>query len=115
MGMAGWCSDWPTQASVVPPILGADSSMKTWSTNNFSKYFDATTAKQISDLAGSTAAPATLDKQFADLANQIQTTNWPLIPVQASLNPTLVGSKIHNAGVSSIWSLPDLNTIGVSP
>jgi peptide/nickel transport system substrate-binding protein len=115
MGMAGWCSDWPTQASVVPPILGADSSMKTWSTNNFSKYFDATTAKQIADLAGSVAAPATLDKQFADLANQIQTTNWPLIPVQASLNPTLVGSKIRNAGVSSIWSLPDLNTIGVTP
>ena len=115
MGMAGWCSDWPTQASIVPPVLGPDSSGKTWSTNNFSKYFDATTAKQITELAGSTAAPATVDKQFSDLANQIQTTNWPLIPIQASLNPTLVGSKIRNAGVSSIWNLPDLNTIGVAP
>ena len=115
MGMAGWCWDWPTQASIVPPVLGPDSSGKTWSTNNFSKYFDATTAKQITDLAGSTADPATVDKQFSDLANQIQTTNWPLIPIQASLNPTLVGSKIRNAGVSTIWSLPDLNTIGVAP
>jgi peptide/nickel transport system substrate-binding protein len=115
MGMAGWCSDWPTQASIVPPVLGPDSSGKTWSTNNFSKYFDATTAKQITDLAGSTADPATVDKQFSDLANQIQTSNWPLLPIQASLNPTLVGSKIRNAGVSSIWNLPDLNTIGVAP
>jgi len=115
MAMAGWCWDWPTMASIVPPILGPDSSGKTWSTNNFSKYFDATTAKQITDLAASTADPATVDKQFADIANQIGTTNWPLIPVQASLNPTLVGSKIHNAGVSTIWSLPDLNIIGVEP
>src|SRR6266567_9573637 len=103
------------QASIVPTVLGPDSSGKTWSTNNFSKYFDATTAKQITELAGSTAAPATVDKQFSDLANQIQLTNWPLLPVQASLNPTLVGSKIRNAGVSSIWNLPDLNTIGVAP
>jgi len=41
-------------------------------------------------------------------------TNWPVIPIQANLNPTLVGSKIQNAGVSSIWSLPDLNLISVS-
>ena len=114
MGMAGWCSDWPTQASIVPPILGPDSSGKTWSTNNFSKYFDPTDSAKITQLASSTAAPAELDKQFSDLANQIQTTNWPVLPVQASLNPTLVGSKIRNAGVSSIWSLPDLNSIGVA-
>lgn len=115
MAMAGWCWDWPTMASIVPPVIGPDSTGKTWSSNNFSKYFDPATAKQITALAGSTEAPATVDQQFATLANQIQTTNWPFVPVQASLNPTLVGSKIHNAGVSSIWSLPDLNIIGVEP
>ena len=45
IAMAGWCWDWPTMASIVPPVLGPDASGKTWSTNNFSKYFDATTAK----------------------------------------------------------------------
>jgi len=113
MAMAGWCSDWPTMASIVPPVIGPDSTGKTWSTNNFSKYFDPATAKQITDLAGSTEPPATVDQKFAALANQIQTSNWPFVPLQASLNPTLVGSKIHNVGVSSIWSLPNLNLIGV--
>ena len=114
MGMAGWCSDWPTQASsfrrssVRTPRArpGARTTSPSTSTRR--------TRRRSPQLASSTAAPAELDKQFSDLANQIQTTNWPLLPVQASLNPTLVGSKIRNAGVSSIWSLPDLNSIGVA-
>jgi len=115
IALAGWCWDWPTMASIVPPVLGPDATQKTWSTSNFSKYFDSVTAKQITALAGSTEAPATVDQQFATLANQIQTTNWPFVPTQAALNPILVGSKIHNVGVSGIWSLPDLNIIGVEP
>ena len=115
LGLAGWCSDWPTQASIVPPVLGPDASDKTWSTSNFSKYFDPATAAQITQIAGSTASPASVDKQLSDISNQIQTTNWPLLPVQATLNPSLVGSKIQNAGISTIFALPDLNIIGVKP
>jgi peptide/nickel transport system substrate-binding protein len=115
MGMAGWCWDWPTLGSVVPPVLGPDSTGKSWNPSNFSRWFDPTLSKQITDLASSAADPATVDKQFMDLSNKILTTQWPLLPLQASLNPVVVGSKIHNAGVSTIFSLPDLNTIGVEP
>jgi peptide/nickel transport system substrate-binding protein len=115
MGLAGWCWDWPTQASIVPPVLGPDSTGKTWNASNFSRYIDPATASKITALASSTEDPATVDKQFSDLSNQIQTTNWPLLPVQASLNPAVVGSKIHNAGISPVFALPDLNTIGVEP
>jgi peptide/nickel transport system substrate-binding protein len=115
LGLAGWCSDWPTQASIVPPVLGADASGKTWSTSNFSKYFDPAIAAQITKIASSTDSPASVDKQLSAISNQIQTTNWPLLPVQATLNPSIVGSKIQNAGISTIFALPDLNTIGVKP
>jgi peptide/nickel transport system substrate-binding protein len=115
MGMAGWCWDWPTQASIVPPVLGPDSTGKTWNANNFSRYFDPATASKITALSLSTADPATIDTQFSDLSNTIQTTNWPLVPIQASLNPSVVGSKIQNAGISTIFGLPDLNTVGVKP
>jgi peptide/nickel transport system substrate-binding protein len=115
LGLAGWCSDWPTQASIVPPVLGADASGKTWSTSNFSKYFDPATAAQITKIASSTDSPASVDKQLSAISNQIQTTNWPLLPVQATLNPSIVGSKIQNAGISTVFALPDLNTIGVKP
>jgi peptide/nickel transport system substrate-binding protein len=114
MAMAGWCWDWPTMGSIVPPVLGADASGKTWSTNNFSKYYDSTMAKQITALAGSTQSPQQVDQQFAQIANQIVTTNWPMVPIQATLNPGLVGSKIRNAGISTIFGLPDLNIIGVA-
>lgn len=113
MGMAGWCWDWPTLGSIIPPVLGM--SDNTWSPSNFSRWVDPTLSPQITELASSTEDPATVDKKFIDLSNKILTTQWPLIPIQASLNPTLVGSKIHNAGVSTIFSLPDLNTIGVEP
>jgi hypothetical protein len=37
-----------------------------------------------------------------------------MVPIQATLNPGLVGSKIRNAGISTIFGLPDLNIIGVA-
>ncbi len=58
-GRAGWCWDWPTAAATVPAVLGPDASGKTWSSSNFSRWIDAPTDQQISQLASSTAAPAT--------------------------------------------------------
>lgn len=115
MGLAGWCWDWPTLGSIVPPVLGPDSSGKSWNTNNFSRWVDPSISPEITKLASSTDSPADVDKQFIEISNKILTTQWPLLPLQASLNPAVVGSKIHNAGISSIYALPDLNTIGVEP
>jgi len=116
MARAGWCWDWPTQASVVPPVMGPDSTGKSWNAaSNFQRYYDATISPQISKLAASTEPPAQVDKQFSDLSNKLQTTVWPLLPIQASLDPQVVGGKIQNGGVSTIFGLIDLNTIGVKP
>lgn len=114
MGLAGWCNDWFTLGSVVPPVLGPTSDGKSWGPSNFSRYYDPTISKQIQQLATSTDDPTTVDKKFNDLNNQILQQQWPLLPVQANLNPVLIGSKIHNAGVSTTWGLPDLNILGVS-
>jgi peptide/nickel transport system substrate-binding protein len=115
MSLAGWCWDWPTQAAIVPPVLGPDSTGKKWSSNNFSRYIDSTVSPQITKLASSTEPPAQVDKQFSELSNKLQTTVWPLLPVQASLDPQVVGGKIQNGGVSTIYGEIDLNTIGVKP
>ena len=112
-GRAGWCFDWPTSASIVPPILGPDAAGKTWSSNNFSKYFDPSVSKQIKALASSTQSPTEIGKQLNDITNQVLTSNWPLLPTIASLDPQMVGSNVQNAGASPIFSEIDLNTIGV--
>ncbi len=113
IGRAGWCWDWPTSASIVPPVLGPDSSGKTWSSNNFSKYFDPTVAPQITALASSTDSADVVGKKFNDITNQILSTNWPLLPTIASTDPQVVGSNIQNAGASPIFSEIDLLNIGV--
>ncbi len=113
IGRAGWCYDWPTSAAVVPPVLGPDSSGKTWSSNNFSRYYDPTESAKISQLAVSTVGPAAVGKNMNDAFNQIMTTSWPLLPTVAALDPQVVGSNIANAGVSPIFSEIDLVNIGV--
>ncbi|MCL2780554.1 MAG: ABC transporter substrate-binding protein [Actinomycetia bacterium] len=114
MAVAGWCWDWPTMAAVVPPVLGPDSKVTTWGTNNFAKYFDPTLSKKIADLAVSPDDPATVDQGFNEVAQQIVNTVWPLVPINAALNPAVSGSKIRNFGISTIWSLVDLNILGVA-
>ncbi len=41
-------------------------------------------------------------------------TAWPLLPTIAQNDPNVVGSKLRNVGVSTIFALVDLNTIGVA-
>ncbi|MEP6599330.1 MAG: ABC transporter substrate-binding protein [Actinomycetota bacterium] len=113
MGRAGWCWDWPTSSAIVPAVLGPDSSGKKWSSNNFSKWFDATISADITKLASSTASASEIGKQFNDVTNKILSTAWPLIPTIDANDPNVVGSNLQNAGVSTIFGSIDMNTIGV--
>ncbi len=113
MGRAGWCWDWPTAASIVPPVLGLDSSGKSWNSNNFSRLIDPVLSPQITKLASSTDSASSVGTQFNDLTNKLESTDWPLIPTIASNDPNVVGGNLQNAGVSTIFAAIDLNTIGV--
>ena len=113
MGRAGWCWDWPTMNSVVPPVLGGNADLTSWNSNNFSRTDDKTLFKQIADLANSTNDPSTVAGQLNDIANQQLSTVWPLLPTIASNDPNVVGSKLRNVGVSTVFGTVDLNTIGV--
>ncbi len=108
MGRAGWCWDWPTMASVTPPVLGGNSDLTSWNSNNFSRTDDTAVFKAIQ-----TAVSAGDNPGLNTITNQQLSEVWPLLPTISSNDPNVVGSNIRNGGVSTIFGEIDLNTIGV--
>jgi peptide/nickel transport system substrate-binding protein len=109
----GWTPDWPTMTAVVPPVLGPDARGETWGSTNLCRYFDATVSKQIASISESDQPPAQIAKQLNDISNQVLSTNWPMLPTIAELNPRVVGSNIRNAGISTVFGQLELLRIGV--
>jgi peptide/nickel transport system substrate-binding protein len=116
MGRAGWCPDWPSSASVVPPIFGPDASGKSFGPQNYSKFVDQSDFSQMATIAAKPATTQTEINSVAtswnSLANTIQ-QQFPLVPTILSLDPNVVGSKLQNVWVSPQWAGVDMNTVGV--
>jgi peptide/nickel transport system substrate-binding protein len=109
----GWLYDWPDPSTIVLPVLGPDPTGRTWGENNYSKYFEPAVAAQIMQLSSSSESSNVIAAKFIDLANQIQTTAWPVLPLWTDLDPQLVGEGLTNAGVSPLFGAIDLNTVAV--
>jgi peptide/nickel transport system substrate-binding protein len=111
--IGGWCFDWPTAAAVALPVFGPNDDGTTWGSNNAAKYFDPKLSGELQELKSSTEDPATIAKKFVDIANEIQTTAWPLLPTVLNNLPEVVGAKVTNVGVSPVFGVIDLNTLAV--
>jgi peptide/nickel transport system substrate-binding protein len=109
----GWCYDWPTAASVVLPVLGPNEDGTTWGSNNPAKFFQPEYSDQLQQLKSSTEDSAAISKKLVEIANQIQTTEWPLLPTILNNIPEVVGGNLTNVGISPVLSQIDLNTIAV--
>ena len=104
-----WCYDWPTAASMVMPLFGPDTDGTSWGPNNPGKFFEAKFSHQLQDLRSSTEDSSAIAKQVVDVANEIQTTAWPLVPTVNENDPEVVGANVTNVGISPIYSQVDLN------
>ena len=109
----GWCFDWPTAASVVLPLMGPNDDGTTWGSSNPAKYFDPKFSGQLQELKSSTEDSAATAKKFVDIANEIQTTAWPVLPTLLLNDPEVVGANVTNVGISPLLSQIDLNTLAV--
>ena len=106
-----WCYDWPTVASVVLPMMGPNRDGT--GSANAAKYFDPKFSKELQDMKSSTDDSAAIAKEFADIANEIQTTAWPYLPTIHENDPEVVGANVTNVGISPIFGEVDLNTLAV--
>jgi peptide/nickel transport system substrate-binding protein len=108
-----WCYDWPTPDSVVLPVFGPDSEGTRWGSNNPAKYFDPKYSKQLQDLKTSSEDPKVIADEYVKLANEVQTTAWPILPTILMNDPEVVGANVTNVGTSEIFTTVDLNTLAV--
>ncbi len=113
LSFGAWCFDWPTAASVVVPVFGPNDDGTTWGSSNDSKYFDPRFSDQLQELKSSSEDPAAIAKRYIEIANEIQTTAWPVLPTIRTNYPEVVGANVTNVGISPLFAEIDLNTLAV--
>lgn len=111
MVTAGWCNDWPSLSTIIPPVFGPDDSAPNKAAqNNYGRsMFGHDKMKQtalIKDKAEATTA-------WSNLYAEVMKTA-PLVPTVKDLNVYVVGSNIENAVTDpNTGGLPDLTQIGL--
>jgi peptide/nickel transport system substrate-binding protein len=108
---AGWCYDWATLATIVPPVLGPDTTAPGKAAqNNYGRSQDGwDTMAQLEKETDKTK----LKDGLANLYSDIMKTA-PLVPTVQDLNVYVVGSNIDNAVADpNTGGIPDLTQIGL--
>ena len=108
---AGWCYDWPTLATIVPSVLGPDSSSPGKAAqNNYSR--SQVGWDQMPQIATETDKKK-MEQRYSDLYTEIMKTA-PLVPTVQDLNVYVTGSNVDNAVADpNTGGLPDLTQIGL--
>ncbi|MEU4394880.1 ABC transporter substrate-binding protein [Kribbella sp. NPDC023855] len=108
---AGWCYDWATLATVVPPVLGPDTTAPNKAAqNNYAR--NQVGWDKMAELEKETDK-AKLTSGLSDLYSEIMKTA-PLVPTVQDLNVYVVGSNIDNAVADpNTGGLPDLTQIAL--
>lgn len=117
MMQAGWCYDWPSASTVVPPVFGPDNiqAPKKHSTNNYSRYNNREHWAEMKRIASEVTDPAQAAEQWSALNDKIMAES-PVVPTFADGGVYLRGSKVTNAQISkSNGGEIDLVKVGVQP
>jgi ABC-type transport system substrate-binding protein len=82
---------------------------------NYAKYFDPKLSGELQKLKSSTEDSAAITKKTVELANEIQTTAWPILPTILNNDPEVVGANVTNVGITPMFATADLITLAVKP
>ena len=63
--------------------------------------------------AESSTEDSRIAKKTVELANEIQTTAWPILPTTLNNDPEVVGGNVTNVGISPMFGTADLITLAV--
>jgi peptide/nickel transport system substrate-binding protein len=108
---AGWCYDWASLTTIVPSVLGPDTTAPNKAAQNNYARSNAGWDK-MAELAKETDK-AKVESGLADLYTEIMKTA-PLVPTVQDLNVYVVGSNLDNVVADpNTGGLPDLTQIGL--
>jgi peptide/nickel transport system substrate-binding protein len=110
---ASWCYDWSSLSTIVPPVLGPDSSAAGKAAqNNYSRFNDQPSWDKMTEIANMSDQKAAATA-WADLYDKIM-EQAPLVPISQDNNVYVIGSNIANASVDADkGGLLDIAHIGV--
>ncbi len=105
----GWCSDWPTGGSWLPPLFDSTAPVGGGLDNNFAFFAERAVDARIAavqrlPLARQPAAWSALDKL-------IQTDYFPVVVTGYSGVATMRGSRVHGDFVDSVLAMPTWKNI----
>lgn len=108
---AGWCYDWATLATIIPPVFGPDTTAPNKAAqNNYGR--SQTGWDKMAELSKETDKEK-LKTGLSDLYTEIMKTA-PVVPIVQDLNVYVVGSNIDNPVADpNTGGLPDLTQIGL--
>lgn len=108
---AGWCEDWPSLSTIVPPVFGPDKTAPNKAAqNNYGRSMAGHDKMAEIPLIKDKAEAV---KAWGDLYTEVMKTA-PLVPTLKDLNVYVVGSNIDNAVADpNTGGLPDLTQIGL--
>jgi peptide/nickel transport system substrate-binding protein len=108
---AGWCFDWATLATIVPPVFGPDLTAPNKAAQN--NYARSNTGwDKMAELSKETDK-AKMESGYSDLYTEIMKTA-PLVPTVRDLNVYVTGSNIANAVADpNTGGIIDLTQVGL--
>jgi peptide/nickel transport system substrate-binding protein len=108
---AGWCFDWASLTTIVPSVLGPDTTAPNKAAQN--NYARSTAGWDKMAEIAKESDKAKVESSLSDLYVEIMKTA-PLVPTVQDLNVYVVGSNIANAVADpNTGGLPDLTQIGL--
>ncbi|MEV6281780.1 ABC transporter substrate-binding protein [Kribbella sp. NPDC051770] len=108
---AGWCYDWPSLSTIVPPVLGPDNTAPGKAAQN--NYARAQVGWDRMNEIPKIADPKEATTAWADVFDESMKT-FPLVPISADNNVYVFGGNITGATANSdIGGLPDLTKIAL--
>lgn len=107
----GWCPDWPSAATFIPPLYDGDS-ITPQGNNNVSQYDNPEVNKRIDEILKMTD-PQQANEAWGELDKRIM-RDAPIVPLMADNRTGLIGSKVTGAQPHRAFSgYIDLATVGV--
>lgn len=105
---SSWCSDWPSGAVWIPPILSKD-----FPGSNYSRFTEPEVEKRIDEVGS-----MPVEKQgeaWAKLEKDVMEKYYPVIPTGYSGAARLHGSRIKGMHINEVFGNPTWKTMSVAP
>ncbi|WP_327328170.1 ABC transporter substrate-binding protein [Streptomyces sp. NBC_01210] len=111
MLFAGFCPDYPSGSTMLPPVFGGSAIKETGNISNFSQFDDKATNDRIDEISAMADAQKAA-KAWIGLDAEILAKS-PAVPLTTRRSSLLVGSNIAGAVGHPIWGGLDFGTIGL--